>query len=244
MMSRRRVVAGAVTAAMLALPLLPMMATPAAAVSAPVPVATGLNGPYKLAFGPDGALYVAESGVGGDGPCVTEPDPETGQDTTNCYGTSGSITKIAQDGTVSKAVTGLPSVGGPGGASGPTDVAFAPDGTMYVVIGFGGDKVTRDTYGDPRVGSVVQIQDDGTADLFADLVGYEAANDPDQGQPGAEGIDSNPFGITFDGNDILAVDAGGNDVLRITPDGTISTEAVLPFGMTEAPPFLGAPPAP
>ncbi len=241
MKSRRRIGAAA-AAVMLSVPVLPLLATPAAAVSAPVPVATGLNGPYKLAFGPDGALYVAESGVGGDGPCVTVQDPESGQEVQNCYGTTGSITKIAADGTVSKAVTGLPSVGGPEGASGPTDVAFAPDGTMYVITGFGGDKVTRDQYGDPRVGAVLQIQDDGTADLFADLVGYEAANDPDQGQPGAEGIDSNPFGLTFDGNDILAIDAGGNDVLRIAPDGTITTEAVLPFGMTEAPPFLGAPP--
>ncbi len=240
MTSRR--LAAALGAGILALPLLPLMAAPAAAVSAPVPVATGLNGPYKPTVGPDGAIYVAESGVGGDGPCVTVQDPEAGGEVENCYGTTGSVTKIATDGTVTKAVTDLPSVGGPEGASGPVDVAFAPDGTMYVVTGFGGDKVTRDKYGDDRVGAVLQIQEDGTADLFADLVAYEAANDPDQGQPGAEGIDTNPFGITFDGEDILAVDAGGNDVLRITPDGTISTEAVLPFNMTPAPPFLGAPP--
>ena len=41
---------------------------------------------------------------------------------------------------------------------------------------------------------------------------------------------------------MLAVDAGGNTVLRITPDGTTTVEQLLPVGMAEAPPFLGLPP--
>ena len=41
-------------------------------IPAPAPcrvVMTGLDNPRDLAFGPEGALYVAEAGRGGDGPC-------------------------------------------------------------------------------------------------------------------------------------------------------------------------------
>ncbi len=44
-----------------------MAASPAGAVSEPQVVATGLNNPYKLSFGPDGALYIATGDGGGGG---------------------------------------------------------------------------------------------------------------------------------------------------------------------------------
>jgi hypothetical protein len=37
-------------------------------------IATGLDNPRGLDFGPDGALYVAEAGRGGDGPCIAGPE--------------------------------------------------------------------------------------------------------------------------------------------------------------------------
>ena len=40
-------------------------------------VAEGLNNPRGIGIGPDGALYVAESGSGGAGPCI--PSPEGGE---------------------------------------------------------------------------------------------------------------------------------------------------------------------
>ena len=51
-------------------------------------IASGLFNPRGLAFGPEGALYVAEAGRGGSGPCVT------GNTGTVCYGASGAITRI------------------------------------------------------------------------------------------------------------------------------------------------------
>ena len=54
--------------------------------------------------------------------------------------------------------------------------------------------------------------------------------------------DSNPFGLAFDGVDALVADAGGNDVLRVKPDGTITVEAVFPATMVGPPPFITLPP--
>lgn len=243
-MRRRHLVAAVGTVAM-GLSVLPLVATPAAAVSAPVVVADGLDGPYKLTFGPDGDLYVAESGRAGDENCVSDTD-EGGETVETCYGATGAITRVDLDGdapTQEQVVTGLPSIGDDEVAIGPVDVAFSPVGQMHVITGLGGDEEFRDQFGDPRAGGVLRVDALGESTVLSDLVAYEQDNNPDQGQPYAEEApDSNPFGLTFDGVDVVAVDAGGNDVLRIAPDGTTTVDHVLPGGMAEAPPFLGMPP--
>ncbi len=250
-MSRRRAVAAAGAAA-LVLSVVPLGAGPAGAISGPVPVAEGLDTPYKLTFGPDGALYVAESGTAGDQECLERTNPESGEVVETCYGATGAVTRIdPATGAQRRVVTGLPSIGQDGEAVGPADVAFSPQGVMHVIVGLGGDLAYRNHFSDRRLGTVLRVDAAGRTEILADLVQFEAANDPDKaydvGRPAgappiSEGVDSNPFGLTFDGPDVLAVDAGGNTVLRITPNGTTTVEALLPPGMAPAPPFLGLPP--
>ena len=71
-------------------------------------LASGLNNPRMISVGSDGALYVAEAGVGGSGPCITGAEGEA------CYGRTGAVTKIA-GGKQTRVLSGLPSLAGPGG---------------------------------------------------------------------------------------------------------------------------------
>jgi glucose/arabinose dehydrogenase len=78
-------------------------------------VAQGLDNPRGIGFGPDGALYVAESGSGGAGPCVAGPE---GAEV--CFGRSGAVTRITKR-SQHRVLTGLSSVAEEGGvaATGP-----------------------------------------------------------------------------------------------------------------------------
>jgi hypothetical protein len=218
--------------------LLPVGAFPAGAVSDPQVVATGLNAPYKLTQGPGGAIFVVESGTGGPD-CSMIVGPE-GEEVEVCTGDTGSVTRIL--GTeVSKAATGLPSALVGEEPLGPTAIDFDPSGQMHVLVGLGGDVATRDSLGDDRFGTLLRVPSSGAAVIVADLVAFEETNDPDAGDPGHEGPDSNPFGLAFDGPDPLVADAGGNDLLRVNSDGSITVEATFPPTFVDPPPFIPAP---
>ena len=223
---------------------------PAGAVSAPEVVAEGLDEPYKLSFGADGNLYVAEAGRGGAGPCVDPPERPDGDPPPVCFGTSGAVTRVVGgDGAQSRVVEGLPSVSGAEGADavGPTDVVMAADGALLVTVGLGGNVNTRADFGTggTRLGTVLRAVPGGATTVYADLALFESVSDPDATQPGAEGVgeggDSNPFGSELVGDDLYVVDAGGNDLVRVRA-GAVELVSLFPFGSTPAPPFLGAPP--
>lgn len=115
-------------------------------------VASGLNNPRHLGFSANGDLFVAESGTGGDGPCIASP--EGGE---ACYGPTGSITEVTRwkgEWRQQRVVTGLPSLAAPidvptegivkgGSAIGPSDVDVT--GRRFVVsVGLGANPSVRD----------------------------------------------------------------------------------------------------
>ncbi|CAA9581969.1 MAG: hypothetical protein AVDCRST_MAG19-4124 [uncultured Thermomicrobiales bacterium] len=197
-------------------------ASPQAA--APLPpgstaVAAGLDNPRGLAFGPDGALYVAESGSAGDGPCIEGPEGDR-----ECYGTTGAITRIA-DGGQERVAANLRSRAAEDGsqATGPHDIAFVGD-ALYTVVGLGADPGARLDL-DEEGGDLGRLQRiaDGAAETVADISGYEATANPDGGDP-----DSNPYSMVAAGDGFVVADAGANALLRVGADGAISTLAVFP----------------
>ncbi|MEV6970613.1 ScyD/ScyE family protein [Hamadaea sp. NPDC051192] len=198
-----------------------LASTPAMAAPTTV-VAQGLNNPRGLAFGPDGALYVAEAGEGGAGPCF--PGPEGGE---SCFGTTGALARI-KNGTLTRVVTGLPSLAAPDGSSaiGPSDVSFLGLGFLTTGLGANPDLRAQLPAAGKQLGSLYTfVPGSATPTLkrVADVSAYEKAHNPDGGE-----TDSNPQSVVPGPGGLAVTDAGGNSLLGVSAAGAITTLAVFP----------------
>jgi hypothetical protein len=191
-----------------------------AAAASVTTVMTGLDNPRGLAFGPEGALYVAEAGRGGAGPCIVL------RGAPQCYGATGAITRLWR-GEQERIATGLPSYGSALSATftGPHDISFVGRGGAYVTIGLGLEGNPRsalDGLGE-QFGWLVHVPASGGWTPIADIAAHEFTTNPGGGL-----IDSNPYGLLAEPGSRVVADAGANALLRVAANGEISTLAVFP----------------
>jgi DNA-binding beta-propeller fold protein YncE len=180
----------------------------------PVVIASGLDNPRGLNFGPDGALYLAEAGRGGTDACG--PGPLGGD---MCLGPSGAITRISGR-SRERIITGLASFASPGAggqAFGPSDVQFTPRGDGYFVVQ--GCILPSNT-----CGRLFQIGPRNRFHQVADLGAFEIAHDPAGLHPG----ESDPYGVLALDHQRVIADAAANDLLSVSDTGAISVLAVFP----------------
>jgi hypothetical protein len=182
-------------------------------------VMSGLDNPRGLDFGPEGALYVAEAGRGGAGPCAML------RGIPHCYGTTGAVTRLWR-GHQDRYATGLPSYVNSvtGEAAGPHDISLLGR-SAYLTVGFGGEGNPRSIF--PGVGQqfgrLVHVPASGKWRATDDVMAYEERVNPDGGL-----VDSNPYGLLAEPGSRVVAEAGGNTLLRVASNGTISTIATFP----------------
>jgi hypothetical protein len=210
-------------------------------------VMDGLHNPRGIAFGPEGALYVAEAGCGGGTSDCQMSAPLSscvqllfdGALVTQCLGLTGSISRL-WNGSQERVATGLPSVAARNGsnATGPSDVSSLGVGNLYATIGLRYDPTARSQF--PPLGplfaqlvhvpaSAIFASSEHTPFrtfnpdwLVADIGSYEAAANPDAGD-----LDSNPYGLLTVPDGWIVADAGGNSLLKIDRQGNASLLAVF-----------------
>jgi glucose/arabinose dehydrogenase len=185
----------------------------AALATAPVAVAdvvpqvavNGLDNPRGLTVAPDGSVLYAQAGRGG---------AFCDRRRTRCVGSTSRIARRAPSGALRSVARELPSAALADGtvAIGASDVAVAPDGTVYAIVTSLGPNPPRAL---PRaitrlLGRVVRIRQ-GRAEPVAAIDRVEFRSDPD-----GQGVDSNPYSIAQLGTKLYVADAGGNDLLEVT----------------------------
>jgi hypothetical protein len=189
-------------------------------------LASDLDSPRKLSFGPDGALYVAEAGRGGTGASIPSPSQPGAF---LFYGASGAITRI-QNGVAERVVTGLPSLALPDGsdAAGVNDIEFDAYGNAYAIIGLASNPANRDNLLQvPDFSHLIAIDNfDGGASWtrLRDFGAYEQNNNPD-----GQDVITNLFDLLIKDNTAYVIDAGANDLFSQRAfGGELTLETIFP----------------
>ena len=183
--------------------------------------ATGFNNPRELKFGPDGFLYVAEGGTGGNistaGLCdsVIPPiGPYLG-------GNTGRIIKVNRKGFVSIVADSLPSsqtsVMSGKLCSSVADIAFRRHELYAILSGAGCSHGVENT---PN--GIIKINKNGTWNVVADLSTYQKTHPV--AHPNADDFEPDGTWYSFINvkGDFYAVEPNHCEMVKVTPTGNIS----------------------
>lgn len=176
-------------------------------------VASGLEAPRGLAFGPGGELYVAEAGTGGSNPggnCEQVPPPVgpyTG-------GLTARVSKFDRHWNRTTVVSGLPStVDAMGHLSGAAALVFMND-SLYVLIAGGGC-----SHGNPTLpdGVVAANPANGNWHYVADLSSFMAANPVQYRNVDDFEPDGSQYSMISVDRDLYVVEANSGQLLKVDP---------------------------
>jgi hypothetical protein len=207
------------TAVLLTVPLLAGTATAGGPASTVSVFATGLNNPRGLKFGPDGNLYVAEAGTGGQNTTVgcEQVVPPVGPYTGSQTGSR--ISKIDAYGVRTTFVDNIPSSQTSPALgsliSGVADIAFVDD-TMYAVLaGAGCSHGVRDI---PN--GVIRVNRDRSWTLVADLGAFQRAHPVKNPEPDDFEPDGTWYSMIAVHGDLYAVEPNHGELDKIALHGS------------------------
>lgn len=215
-------------------------------------IASGFDNARGLTYGPDGNLYLSETGKGGDGQC--QPSPST-QFENICAGNTGAVVKISPDGSrVEPVISNFESLAlqpSQEQGAGPETLKFDSSGNAYLATGFAGNPANRDlelnalastveypsqqsvvsppvspedVLGTTTLGKLYQTNlTTGELTEVADLSKAELLNNPDGGD-----VISNPYDMVIKGDTAYITDGGANVVWNVKLDGSSVTSTPLP----------------
>jgi hypothetical protein len=206
-------------------------------------IASNLNNARGITFGSDGSLFVAETGLGGNGNC--QGSPSTGGQPI-CAGNTSSVTKIAPDGRQSRIFNGFESLAlqpSQQQGAGIQDLKFDSKGSAYLLAGWAGNPGNRDSALNaiatnvkfPPLQSVVApllpadkvLNTPSLAKLYKadlktqtltpifDFGKYELLNNPDKGD-----VVTNPYALAIKDDTAYIADGGGNTIYGVKLDGS------------------------
>lgn len=183
-------------------------------------VASGLTNPRGLSWAPDGTLYLAQGGTGGDNVLVQA------EGFTALGGETASVATVA-DGCATVVAGNIHSVlwQEAGWIWGAMDVEFLGDVPYVLVSGSGPSWGTGN-----GVTGIFRVNDDGTLTLAADLGGWLASNPPKFSSPDYAGRDGSELDMEPMGDAFLVSVADGGHIIKAVPDGEISLYADLSEG--------------
>ena len=144
-------------------------------------LATGLKFPRGFTFGANGAVYVAEAGLGGTHTTTTKQCdqviPPVGPYTN---GPTARISRIGRNGNRSTVASGFPSaINALGDVVGVADVAFVGDQFYALVAGGGCSHGIRDV-----PAGIAKVSSSGDWSIVADLSAYQATHHVAHPSPG------------------------------------------------------------
>ncbi|MEH2036731.1 ScyD/ScyE family protein [Nostoc sp.] len=242
--------------------------TPSAQAATLTTVVDGISNARGASFGPDGSLYVAEPGIGGNGNC--QPSPSTLFQPI-CAGNTGSLVKVSPDGTKQHLLNNFQSLAEqPSGnqGAGIQDIQFDSKGNAYLLTGFAGYPGNRDlatlnlgsqsplppqqlatfppstpdkVLNTPLLAQLYQVDlNTGSLNSIFDFAKNEITKNPDKGD-----VVTNPYDLAISGDNAYVVDGGGNTAYKIKLDGSKSDAIAIPkntISKSDLPPGLQLPP--